>query len=53
MVMLMTTNVGGAIVPDKPEKYRDPRLNYSQEIPPEAVGGSIFHCFFAIISDRK
>ena len=29
-----------------PEKLRDPRLNYSQEIPPAAVGGGMFDGFF-------
>ena len=41
------------IVLDKWVKFRDPRLNSSWEIPPEAVGGGIFDSFFAIASDRK
>ena len=31
---------------DKCVKYCDPRLNCSQEIPPEPIGGSIFDSFF-------
>ena len=37
---------GGPIVPDKHVKFGDPRLNLSQEIPPEAVGGGIFYVCF-------
>ena len=33
------------IVADKCVKFRDPYLNRSREIPPEAVGGGIFHFF--------
>ena len=43
----------GPIVLDKCVKFRDPHLDRSREIPPEAVGGSIFDKFFAVISDRK
>ena len=35
----------GSIVPDKRVKFRDPRLNRSREIPPEAVEGGIFSTF--------
>ena len=35
----------GPIVPDKPVKFRDPCLNHSREILPEAVGGGIFQFF--------
>ena len=34
------------IDPDKPVKFCDPRSNLSQEIPHEAVGGSIFYVSF-------
>ena len=42
-------------VPDKCLKFRDPRLNRSPEIRPEAVGGGIVDCFFltSINADRK
>ena len=33
-------------VPDKIVKFRDPCLNRSRVIPPEAVGGGIFDSFF-------
>ena len=36
----------GLIVPNKPVKFRDPRLNRFREIPPEAVGSGIFNSFF-------
>ena len=35
----------GAIVPNMPLKFRDPRLNLSWEILSEAVGGGIFDGF--------
>ena len=35
----------GPNVPDKPIKFRNPRLNRSREIPPQAVGGGIFDGF--------
>ena len=34
------------IVPDKPDKFRDPCLKCSREIPPKAVKGGIFYSFF-------
>ena len=43
----------GPLVPDKPVKSGDPRLNRSQEIPPEAAWGIIFDGFFAVASDQK
>ena len=43
----------GPVVPDKPVKSGDPRLNRSREIPPEATRGGIFDGFFAVASDRK
>ena len=43
------------IVRDPPVKFRDLRWNCSREIPPEAVGGGIFDCFFktSITANRK
>ena len=38
------------IVNDVHVKFRDPRLNRSWEIPPEAVGGGIFDRFLAYIT---
>ena len=35
----------GAFALDKLVKLRDPCLNFSREIPPEAVGGGIFDSF--------
>ena len=35
----------GPIVPHKCGKFGDPRINRSQEIPPEAIGGGIFDSF--------
>ena len=35
----------GPFVLDKRVKLDDPSFNRSREIPPEAVGGSIFYCF--------
>ena len=35
----------GPIVLDKYVKFHDPSLNYSREIPPDAVGDDIFDCF--------
>ena len=43
----------GPVVLDKCVKLRDPSLNCSQEIPPQAIGGSIFDCFSPITSDQK
>ena len=34
-------------------EFRDPSLNRSQEIPPEADGCGIFDCFFPSTSDQK
>ena len=39
----------GPIVLDKDTT----KVNRSGEIPPEAIGGGIFHTFFAVTSDRK
>ena len=36
----------GPVIPDNRVKFGDPRINLSQEIPPEAAGGGIFDCFF-------
>ena len=36
----------GPVDLDVPVKFRDHRLNRSREIPPKAVGGSIFNGFF-------
>ena len=41
------------IVLDKCVKFRDPSLNRSREIPPEAAGGSNSTVFFAVTSDLK
>ena len=41
------------IIRDKHVKFRDPCLNRSPEIQPEAVGCGIFDGFFAITSDQK
>ena len=35
----------GPIIPDNTEKFDDPRLNLSREIPPETVGGGSFGRF--------
>ena len=43
---VISINFIGPIVPDKCMKFRDPRLNRSREILPEAVGGDIFDVFF-------
>ena len=34
------------IIPDERVKFRDPLLNCSREIPPEAIEGAIFDSFF-------
>ena len=36
----------GLIVRVSAQKFRDPRLNRSGEIAPEAVGSGIFDCYF-------
>ena len=41
------------VVPDKRVKSRDPCLNGSLEIPPEAVVAGIFDSFFRLTFDRK
>ena len=49
---IISSRFGSPIAIDKCVKCRDPCLNRTQEIPPEAVGGGIF-LFFAITSERK
>ena len=41
------------VVLNKCVNFRDPGLECSREIPPEAGGGGIFDSFFAITCDRK
>ena len=41
------------IVLDKRVKFRDPHLNHSQEIAPDAIGGGILDGLFEITSGRK
>ena len=43
----------GSIVHDKPVKFRDPSLNRSREIPPEAFGGCIFDRFSTSITANR
>ena len=41
--------LGGAHVPDKPVKCRDPGLSRSEEIPPEDVVGGLFDVFLRLL----
>ena len=43
---ILSVTFVGPIVGDKFSKFRDPRLNRSREILPEAVRGGIFNGFF-------
>ena len=43
----------GPLVLDKRVKFRDPSLNCSREIPPEAIGSGIFDCLSPVTFERK
>ena len=43
----------GSVISDNRVKHGDPRINLSQEIPPEAVRGGCFDGFFVVASDWK